>query len=367
MLKKKVVIKNKGPPDPRPQPRKSKARPTAAMTETKASTSASTASTSATASASASAATRVYNLCGQNQLPKKSTYIVNNMVKLTITLSDVERLEKQLCNKGLLSNIERPNVPVAWNSSEVETGELLEPLPKETTSIKKNPFKSLIKKPTGLTATKQTSESEQVNRKDLIINSGIKRSSQPIMQIYAHGWPAYSSYACWHCCHNFNTTPVGIPQLLVNMEFHCYGNFCSYNCAKRFLRPNAEDLQMSESTSTMCDDMGEQMQLLELLCHIETGSPIDQPIKPAPPRFALTMFGGTKTIEEFREDAQSNISYHIFRSPLVPISYQMEESIDKLERKRRQRVSLDTMKIERAFSELAEKSKRSGLVKKLRT
>ena len=77
------------------------------------------------------------------------------------------------------------------------------------------------------------------------------------------------------------------------------------------------------------------------------------------------MFGGTKTIEEFRANFSTNDSYHVFRSPLVPISYQMEECNDKMERKRRQRVSLDTVKIEKAFSELAEKAKKhkSGLGK----
>jgi hypothetical protein len=337
MLKKKVVIKNKksGPAEPQP-----KRVPTS----------------------------RVYTLNKPSVLPKKSTYIVNNMVQLKITLSDIDRLESSLGHKGLLHGIQQSFAPVAWNSTAPAAATAF-PVGgdgKASSSLQNNPFKSLIKRK----VTNITTE-RKANRKDLIINSGVKRNSKPILQIYSHGWPAHSGYACWYCCHSFNTTPVGIPQLLVNMEFHCYGNFCSYNCAKRYLRPETEDdIAMLQTTNDtfIDDDLGERMQLLELLYHIETGSPLNQPIKPASKRLTLAMFGGNKTIDEFRLNFANNDSYHVFRSPLVPISYQIEECNDKTEKKRRNRVSLDTVKIERAFSELAEKARKykngNGLGKK---
>jgi len=145
------------------------------------------------------------------------------------------------------------------------------------------------------------------------------------------------------------------------MVFHCYGNFCSYNCAKRYLRPETEDDIAMLQTATdnfIDDDLGERMQLLELLCHIETNTPLEYPIKAASRRLTLIMFGGDKTIDEFRANFATNDSYHVFRSPLVPISYQMEECNDRTDKRRRHRVSLDTVKIERAFSELAEKAKK---------
>lgn len=317
-------------------------------------------STISVAAPLAPAPARVYTLNKPAVLPKKSTYIVNNMVRLNINANDVNRLEKALGHKGLLHGIEiAPSVPAAWNSTYNSPSELEPRSDSQTASgldkITKSPFKSLIKKPN------ITSEADKnVNRKDLIINSGLKRNSKPILQVFSHGWPAHTPHACWYCCHTFNTTPVGIPQLLVNMEFHCYGNFCSYNCAKRYLKPDTEDdiaMLQTANDNFIDDDLGERMQLLELLCHIETGSPINQPIKAAPRRLTLTMFGGIKTIEEFRSNFSTNDSYHVFRSPLVPISYQMEECNDKTERKRRQRVSLDTVKIEKAFSELAEKAR----------
>jgi hypothetical protein len=380
------MVKSKTPNDPIPKPHTPKTTAAAASALSALSASAESSRTRSYTE------TRVYTLDPANsKLPKKSTYLVNNMVRLNISLADMDRLESQLANITLLTGIEKlRDAPMAWNESVdtfYKTPAKTEPQQAKTSNrpvtaaapmpgpipggtapklqpeipTMANPFKSLIKKP-----VIKAPEEDQTSRKDLIINSGIKRSSTQIMQIFSHGWPAHSSYACWHCCHTFNTTPVGIPLLMVNMEFHCYGNFCSYNCAKRYLRPNAEDLTLMELTDTLInDDIGEQMQLLELLCHIETGSPIDQPIKPAPPRLSLIMFGGDKTIEAFRNNANCNTCYHIFRSPMVPISYQMEESMDKVGRKRNQRVSLDTVKIQRAFNELNEKSKAATLSKRM--
>jgi len=343
MLKKKVVIKSKrsGPSEPVPK------RP-AALSMVSAKLEGKTGDT---------ATSRVYTVGVPQKPSMKSSYIVNNMVKLNITLSDVNRLEG-LGHKGLLYGIETPQLPVAWNCSEVNTR--LEPPTKASEVTQSpNPFKSLIKR--GITNLVTDETKDRATRKDLIINSGMKRHSKQIMQIYSHGWPAHSSHACWYCCHTFNNTPVGIPQLLVNMVFHCYGNFCSYNCAKRYLRPETEDDIAMLQTATdnfIDDDLGERMQLLELLCHIETNTPLEYPIKAASRRLTLIMFGGDKTIDEFRANFATNDSYHVFRSPLVPISYQMEECNDRTDKRRRHRVSLDTVKIERAFSELAEKAKK---------
>ena len=359
MLKKKVLVKSKkaGPEEPLPKrerdkpverdkpAEKSKARmpvvPAAPL------------QMATTTAMPAVPSSRVYTLGGSST---KYLGLPNNMVKLNITLNDISRLESTLNHRGLLHGIETPLVPVPWNDNFAPVVDT-----EHKTDIKSNPFVTLIKKPEIITETSSSSIASS-SRKDLIINSGVKRSSKPIMQIYSHGWPAHSTYACWYCCHTFNTTPVGIPQLLVNMEFHCYGNFCSYNCAKRYLRPDAEDdmaMMQTSNDNIIQDDLGERMQLLELMCHIETGSPLNESIKMAPRRLSLTMFGGNKTIEEFRNSFQTNESYHVFRFPLVPISYQLEECSDKTERKRKTRVSLDTIKIERAFSELAEKVKQS--------
>lgn len=353
MLKQKVVIKSKKTQIPvEPMPKK-RGRP----------------ATKAPKSIQGSSpASRVYNLSSVSKIdmPKK-TYVVNNVVQLTITIRDIKLIEEELSksNDGLLNGINQSSQPTAWNANSENIVSSLIPVTDSS-----NAFKTLIKR-SNVNLTSGDSENK-VNRKDLIINSGVKRHTRPIMQIYSHGWPAHTTYSCWYDCNKFNTTPVGIPQLLHNMEFHCYGNFCSYNCAKRYLRPYSEDdLAMLQTTNDVAvnDDLGEKLQLLELLYHIETGAPFDQPIKLAPRRLSLAMFGGNKTIEEFRNNFATHDSYHVFRSPLVPISYQMEECSNKIARRQKQRVSLDTLKIERAFNELAEKAikHKTGLKKLMRT
>lgn len=317
-----------------------------------------------------------------------STFIVNNIVKLALSLKDINSIEENISkaggtskeiprSQGLLKDVMNPVVPPRpWNSGleSMQGAQIVSAagvtvggpvVPAKTSS----PFKSLIKR----TGVKIKDPSKpRPTRKDLIINPGIKRQSKPIMSIYTGDWPKHSSYACWYCCHKFNTTPVGIPHLLIETVFHCYGNFCSYNCAKKYLNPrNEDDISMLQTSCDVVleDDKSEKLQLLELMCHIELRTELDDCIKPACSRLSLLAFGGTLTIEEFRENFKTHDSYHVFKSPLVPISYQMEECRDKVERKKqRKNVSLDTLKIERAFSELEKCStrKKTAIQKMLR-
>ena len=357
--KKKVVIKSKdlkGVVEPTPTVTKKRGRPAKSKNTTDVTVKPSLPSS------------RVYNLGASNSKVKSTSYIVNNIVQLNINIKDIRMLEKKILQNesSLIKDIESSQEPAPWNDqqkqSKVENN--------ETSKSTHSPFKSIIRRGNIniVTTTPEQSESK-INRKDLIINSGVKRTAKPIMNIYNQCWPSNSTYACWYCCHKFSTTPVGIPQIFINNEFHCYGNFCSYNCAKRYLRPQTEDdLAMLQTSSDVCvgDDLGEKMQLLELLYHIETNSDIDQPIKIAPSRLSLQMFGGDKTIEEYRSNFDTHNSYHVFRSPLVPISYQMEECSDKMSKKVRQRVSIDTVKIERAYNELAKKANNNkGHLKKM--
>jgi hypothetical protein len=206
------------------------------------------------------------------------------------------------------------------------------------------------------------------NRKDLIINSGIKRTTQETLQVFADSWPLTSPYACWYCCHTFDATPVGIPAILTNYVFRCYGNFCSYNCAKRYLCPlkdDEDDMASMQSSNDLFkgDDQGEKLQLLELLYHLETGADMDEPIKTAPRRLILKMFGGTKTIEEFRRSFKTNTTYHTFKMPLASMAYHMEECVDTKAtdvRRKLKNMSLDVARLEQSYQDLMRDKKRNA-------
>jgi hypothetical protein len=212
------------------------------------------------------------------------------------------------------------------------------------------------------------SSEEKTNRKDLIINSGIKRTSQEPLSVFSESWPVSSPYACWYCCHNFDTTPVGIPAILTNHVFRCYGNFCSYNCARRYLCPlkdDEDDMASMQSSNDIFkgDDQGEKLQLLELLYHLETGADLDEPIKTAPRRLILKMFGGNKTIDEFRRSFKTNTTYHTFKMPLASMAYHMEECTDtKTDTRRKLRnMSLDVARLEQAYNDLMKEKKNNKL------
>lgn len=262
-------------------------------------------------------------------------FYIDNIIQLKLFPSDIRTIEA-----SIESSDQQDNAPVAFNSE------------CEAWVKSPSPIDNIIKKPTTVATVQPVPEQE---RKDLIINSGIQRYTKPLMEIFNNGWPEKSTYACWTCCHMFDASPVGIPHMLIGQQFHCYGNFCSYNCAKRYLCPEEDDdiaLLHTVSDKFVEDDLSDKKQLLELLCHLETGLPFGTCIEKSPKRLMLKLFGGTMTIEEYRQNAISNKQYHVFRSPMVPISYQMEECITKDPIKKTKDASLSTLKLEKAYQNL---------------
>lgn len=322
---------------------------------------------------------------------QQNIYKTNNIIKLKI--SNVAKLERRIAeNKGLLFNTEDDkwsdleslidagevhdtsstltqdylssnlnlNVTLNSNSNSNSNGTLNGNLP---SSLGLEHF--VKRKNVQLPVAKQTDV--QANRKDLIINSGIKRVSSEPLQVFSDSWPMTSPYACWYCCHTFDTTPVGIPSVLTNYMFKCYGNFCSYNCAKRYLCPlkdDEDDMACMQSSNEIfkCDDHGDKLQLLELLYHLETNAELDDPIKIAPRRLILKLFGGNKTIEEFRKSFRTNTTYHTFKMPLVSMAYHMEECVDTKSDTRRKfkNMSLDVAKLEKAYEEIMKEKTRNS-------
>lgn len=291
---------------------------------------------------------------------------INNIIRLNLFTVDIQRLEMQLRNEraGLLKDI---NVKIAEPHAFNDFEKHQDPV---------NPFKGLIKRTQTeiKEAPKEIKESRlasAVEKRDLIINAGAKRKCHQIMDIYnGQTWPTSSSYACWYDCHTFETTPVGIPQLLIGDTFYCHGNFCSYNCALRYLCPDDEDDLSQRNTNADCfsgDDHSDKLQLLELQCRLETSLGFDESLTKAPKRLCLKLFGGTMSIIEFRAKLAMHNTYHIFRSPMVPISYQMEESVERVDTKKKQKgVCLNMNKLEKAYNEFLDKHcKDETLLKKL--
>lgn len=98
---------------------------------------------------------------------------------------------------------------------------------------------------------------------------------------------------CWWCKNCFNTPSVGIPEIYFEDKFHCYGHFCSYNCALSYNINSGENVFKRTS-------------LLNLL-YYKTYEKYAK-IKSAPDWKSLKEFGGTLTIDQFRKNSIINTS-----------------------------------------------------------
>lgn len=100
---------------------------------------------------------------------------------------------------------------------------------------------------------------------------------------------------CWWCCHEFECDPLHLPYKhdVMRNKFQTTGIFCSWGCMKSF----ALDRYGTTKGSIVC------MNILTMRKQMtkELGR-----VTKAPDRYALKAFGGTLTIEEFRNISADN-------------------------------------------------------------
>ena len=96
---------------------------------------------------------------------------------------------------------------------------------------------------------------------------------------------------CWWCCHTFESTPLSMPYKHDERrnKFYTSGNFCSWSCMKTYV----SDKYGCNRGGLICGNM--VMMRRKIFDKIGT-------IQKAPHRQKLNVFGGSMTIEEFREN-----------------------------------------------------------------
>ncbi len=113
------------------------------------------------------------------------------------------------------------------------------------------------------------------------------RQSQNIHFDDNFSWPERSQFACWFCCHTFDEYPKVIPINLTNQQgkkiYHVIGNCCSWNCVKSYVLREFNNFS-----------------LLNTFFYDLFGESIEN-IKIAPSPVCLQYFGGTMTIQEYRQ------------------------------------------------------------------
>jgi hypothetical protein len=139
---------------------------------------------------------------------------------------------------------------------------------------------------------------------------------------------------CWWCRNHFNTPAVQLPEDYYNDTFFCIGNFCSYNCMKSY------NLELNDNLVFKRESL---MNYLYFLTYSE-----EKQINPAPHWLTLDEYGGSLTIDKFRENfVYNNKEYMVLHPPLISRQMQIEESykIDKL-----REVPID--KVNKLYSEI---------------
>ena len=116
-------------------------------------------------------------------------------------------------------------------------------------------------------------------------------------------WKEKTNIWCWWCCHPFDGPPRFIPTKYDELRdrYQVTGNFCSWNCAKAFI---LRDKGFSNNLNT---------HYFHSLVKKIHGSNYN--IKPSPCRQTLKCFGGSLTIEEFR-NIDDNVYYDIQTSKM---------------------------------------------------
>lgn len=120
--------------------------------------------------------------------------------------------------------------------------------------------------------------------------------------------------ACFWCCHDIGAHKYGMPILYdaVHQVFQQFGTFCSLECAA------AHNFATHQGSDKVWE-IHSWIQLLAKKLGIET------PIRPAPTRFLLQLFGGPMTIDDFRQCHKSlQRAYVMNIPPMINVSSQTE-------------------------------------------
>jgi len=117
------------------------------------------------------------------------------------------------------------------------------------------------------------------------------------------------SEVCWNCCHGFNNMVHGIPLKYINGMFYVYGDFCSLECCLRYTVDNFNNNY-------------EIISLIKLYSNIIQGQN-NKDISIAPNKLLLKKFGGSLTIEEYRDKFNKNI-HDIKIPPILPVNHNID-------------------------------------------
>ena len=124
-------------------------------------------------------------------------------------------------------------------------------------------------------------------------------------------WPQRTDVHRWHCAHGFDSFPVGIPPAKRDGVYTLQGVYCSFACMKaaNSARPSHERALSGQL-------------IHEMLREVYRGPHV---VNKAPPKQMLAKFGGSMSIEEFRQSSAPAKSINLVTPPLMAVRTFYEE------------------------------------------
>ena len=120
-----------------------------------------------------------------------------------------------------------------------------------------------------------------------------------------------SSIHCWNCHYTFpKNESIGIPEEYQNGSFHCYGNFCSFECAARYLYEHKYSKE-----SHYWDELSLLNSLYQKVYNLKSTDRIIM----APPKETLECFGGSVSYDDYRHCNANNKIIQFYQLPLCPV------------------------------------------------
>lgn len=148
-------------------------------------------------------------------------------------------------------------------------------------------------------------------------------------------WLEKVNIRCWWCCHHFDDTPLGIPIKYKEdtKKFLVKGCFCSIACLLAYHKSGHRKLSNCSNSYSLIKFMYTKLY----------GKSIFDKLSPAPPRDSLIDFGGTLTIDEFRNATDNGKMYKLVEYPMIVVRDFIEEiDLNILKERNNNRISSKT-------------------------
>jgi hypothetical protein len=256
----------------------------------------------------------------------KPTILVKNyVVRLKITINDLDKIQKRFVNKsqdvGYVSNAVSLNDHYDTRYAEYYNvlNHLEIPLtPVQQISEDLMPKIANIYQKVNIPITPENVPIQLFDDRGTksYSSDNIRTTSNIILPLLDNNghWPEKSPYACWNCDTYFTGTPIGLPDKEVNGQFHCHGNFCWFDCVARYLVDHEDTFGFWEKYSLLC-----------LIYQRVMNLPPETKVPFAPPKESLIKYGGPLSYEEYHKMSQSNRTIEIYQLPLIPVMLHISE------------------------------------------